>query len=387
MPPTRLRNQASTDPPEPPTFLTILEFTELLTISHPMINESEHYDYQRYAILFVDDEANTRKYFRRLFGEKFRILEAEDGLQAMTVFREHANEIGIIVTDQRMPNETGVGFLSKIAGDYPDIIKILSTAYSDIDAAIGSVNQGGIFRYITKPWDIPELEVTLRRSMEFFTVKRERDALLAAKMHAMGNVLLASRLAAFALAPLCARIPCKRAAEAVAAFILAGVAGRKDENGDTNFSNPNWSTLHERQVELASALELRLHESLKPGDLANRTDALAKALAAGGAAEISTDAGASVARLRSATDPLPRYLSVLLGRNEDEQTTRHAVNALAAFIAVYDAGGVIRRIRGEGLTLDISTSDTPAKPSAPGMETAKWLIDDDLLISAALGLF
>lgn len=50
-----------------------------------------------------------------------------------------------------MPNEKGVGFLSKIAADFPDIIKILSTAYSDIDAAIGSVNQGGIFRYMTKP--------------------------------------------------------------------------------------------------------------------------------------------------------------------------------------------------------------------------------------------
>ena len=192
-----------------------------------MTQENEAYDYQRYAILFVDDEANTRKYFRRLFGEKFRILEAEDGVQALEVFRRHCNEIGIIVTDQRMPNETGVGFLSKIADDYPDIIKILSTAYSDIDAAIGSVNQGGIFRYITKPWDIPQLEVTLRRAMEFFTVKRERDALLGAKMQAMGNVLLSSRLAAFALAPVCARIECKRAAEAVASFVQTGVAGRK----------------------------------------------------------------------------------------------------------------------------------------------------------------
>lgn len=351
-----------------------------------MRNESEDYDYQRYAILFVDDESNTRKYFRRLFGEKFRILEAEDGLQAMKVFREHAGEIGIIVTDQRMPNETGVGFLSKIAGDYPDIIKILSTAYADIDAAIGSVNQGGIFRYITKPWDIPQLEVTLRRSMEFFTVKRERDALLAAKMQAMGNVLLASRLAAFALAPLCARIPCKRAAEAIASFVIAGVAGRKEENEDTNFRNPNWSTLHERQVELVSALEIRLHESLKPGDLAHRTDALAQALGTGGADELSVGNVTAATRLRSATDPMPRYLSVLLGRDENEETTRHAVNVLAAFMAVYDADGVIRRVRGEGLTLDVSPSPAPDKSTAPGMETAKWLIDDDLLISAALGL-
>jgi CheY-like chemotaxis protein len=352
-----------------------------------MINESEDYDYQRYAILFVDDEANTRKYFRRLFGEKFRILEAEDGLQAMTVFREHANEIGIIVTDQRMPNETGVGFLSKIAGDYPDIIKILSTAYADIDAAIGSVNQGGIFRYITKPWDIPQLEVTLRRSMEFFTVKRERDALLGAKMQAMGNVLLASRLAAFALAPVCAGISCKRAAEAVAAFVQAGVAGRRTgSDGDSDIKSPDWTRLHERQVALASALETRLPQALQATDLAARTAALAEELTAAGADGLTSASVATATRFSSSADPMPGLLDALLGRSEDAALTKSAVRVLASFMAVYDAGGMIRRVRGEGITLDVSQSNTPAKPASPGAETAKWLIDDDLLISAALGL-
>lgn len=86
----------------------------------------------------------TPAYFQPPEGEKFWIIEASDGVEALKVFRQHADEIGIIVTDQRMPNETGVG-LRKIAKDYPDIIKILSTAYSDIDAAIGSVNQGRDF--------------------------------------------------------------------------------------------------------------------------------------------------------------------------------------------------------------------------------------------------
>lgn len=352
-----------------------------------MINESEDYDYQRYAILFVDDEANTRKYFRRLFGEKFRILEAEDGLQAMTVFREHANEIGIIVTDQRMPNETGVGFLSKIAGDYPDIIKILSTAYADIDAAIGSVNQGGIFRYITKPWDIPQLEVTLRRSMEFFTVKRERDALLGAKMQAMGNVLLASRLAAFALAPVCAGIGCQRAAEAVASFVQTGVAGRRTgSDGDSDIQSPDWTRLHERQVALASDLETRLPQALPAADLAARTAALAEELTAAGAEGLASAPVAAATRFTSSADPMPGLLDSLLGRSEDAALTKSAVRVLAAFMAVYDAGGIIRRIRGEGLTLDVSQSKTPASAASPGAETAKWLIDDDLLISAALGL-
>jgi CheY-like chemotaxis protein len=352
-----------------------------------MSHEIDDYDYQRYAILFVDDEANTRKYFKRLFGEKFRILEAEDGVQALEVFRRHANEIGIIVTDQRMPNETGVGFLSKIAGDYPDIIKILSTAYSDIDAAIGSVNQGGIFRYLTKPWDIPQMEVTLRRAMEFFTVKRERDALLGAKMQAMGNVLLSSRLAAFALAPVCAGIECKRAAEAVASFVKTSVAGRKSKaDDDTDLRSPDWSRLHARQVALASALEVQLPEALVAADLNDAVGRLSDQLAAAGATAIARTQVDTATRLTAQSDPMPGLLDVLLGRSDDPDLTRSAVAVLAAFMAVYDAGGLIRRVRGDGLSLDIPPSTQPPKSSSPGAETAQWLIDDDLLISAALGL-
>jgi len=352
-----------------------------------MSNEIDDYDYQRYAILFVDDEANTRKYFRRLFSDKFRILEAEDGVQALAVFREHASEIGIIVTDQRMPNETGVGFLSKIAGDYPDIIKILSTAYSDIDAAIGSVNQGGIFRYMTKPWDIPQLEVTLRRAMEFFSVKRERDALLGAKMQAMGNVLLSSRLSAFALAPVCAGIPCKRAAEAVAAFVKTGVAGRSNKpEGDSELRSPDWGHLHARQVALASGLESRLPDALKTEGLKARIDNLAAELTAAGATGLSSTQSESAIRLASDADPTNHLLDALLGRSDDPAVTESAVRVLAAFMAVFDAGGLIRRVRGDGLVLDLSELAAPVKESSPGAEVAKWLIDDDLLISAALGL-
>ena len=352
-----------------------------------MSNEIDDYDYQRYAILFVDDEPNTRKYFRRLFGDKFRILEAEDGVHALSVFREHANEIGIIVTDQRMPNETGVGFLSKIAGDYPDIIKILSTAYSDIDAAIGSVNQGGIFRYMTKPWDIPQLEVTLRRAMEFFSVKRERDALLGAKMQAMGNVLLSSRLSAFALAPVCANIPCNRAAEAVASFVQVGVAGRRSESDqDSDLQSPDWARLHARQVALATGLESRLPSALKSEGLEARTADLTAELTSAGATEFSSIPSDTGTRITWSPDPSPGLLDALLGRSDDPALTESAVRVLAAFMAVYDAGGVIRRVRGEGLILDISESKAPANDSNPGTEAAKWLIDDDLLISAALGL-
>ncbi len=352
-----------------------------------MSKDIDSYDYQRYAILFVDDEATTRKYFRRLFGEKFRILEAEDGVQALAVFKQHADEIGIIVTDQRMPNETGVGFLSKIADKHPDIIKILSTAYSDIDAAIGSVNQGGIFRYMTKPWDIPQLEVTLRRAMEFFTVKRERDALLGAKMQAMGNVLLSSRLASFALAPVCAGISLKRGAEAIASLLQTGVAGRRiDADDESAFRSPDWARLHGRQIDLATALEKQLPTALAVSGLQDRIAALGKELAAAGATEITIGEPELATRVSAKSDPTPKLLDALLGRTDDASLMEHAILVLAAYMAVYDAGGTIRRARGEGLTLDVTEVSSTAPVRSAGTETAKWLIDDELLISAALGL-
>lgn len=346
----------------------------------------DQYDYQRYAILFVDDEEKTRKYFKRLFGEKFRILEASDGIEALAVFRQHADEIGIIVTDQRMPNETGVGFLSKIAGSYPDIIKILSTAFSDIDAAIGSVNEGGIFRYMTKPWDIPQLEVTLRRAMEFFTVKTERDALLSAKMQAMGNVLMSSRLAAFALVPVCAGIPAGRAGEAVASFIKLGISGRGGHDvGEVSIKTPDWKRLHARQLALADGLQGELVSAMAVAGGAARVQALATALQAAGSGEVKLTEGETVTRLVAAGDTTADLVGSLLGRTDDAAITASAVKVLAAVMAVYDGGSNVKRVRGTGLELEIF----PAAPKAalsPGADTAKWLFDDDFLISSALGL-
>lgn len=349
-----------------------------------MSPENENYDYQRHAILFVDDEANSRKYFLRLFGRKFRILEAEDGVEALRVFRENADDIGIIVTDQRMPNETGVGFLSKIAAEYPDVIKILSTAYADIDAAIGSVNQGGIFRYITKPWDIPELEITLRRAMEFFIVKRERDALLGAKMLAVGNVLLANRLAAFAFVPVCSGLPLKNAPEAIAAFVRIAISSPDFAQNDKNVtSTPDLAKLHARQIELASKLEEQLPKYLESQDTHERIDALSKALGDARASGVALSDDRTM--LRADTDPSPALLAAILGNDSDPETSGHAISVMAAVMAVYDAGQKISRKRAATLQLEF-TERTKEDSTSPGTQTAKWLIEDELLVSAALGI-
>lgn len=352
-----------------------------------MNSENENYDYQRHAILFVDDEANSRKYFQRLFGRKFRIYEAEDGVEALKVFREHASEIGIIVTDQRMPNETGVGFLSKIAADYPDVIKILSTAYADIDAAIGSVNQGGIFRYITKPWDIPELEITLRRAMEFYIVKRERDALLGAKMLAVGNVLLANRLAAFAFVPVCSGIPSGHAAEAIASFVRLAISSPDFSPDPKNVTTtPDLGKLHARQLALAGSLESGLASALSVPDLVKRVENLGEALKAAGATGVSVSSDGT--ELHADTDPTPALLQTILGNESDSGSATNAMDVMAAFMAIYDAGSTVARKRAATLQIAITPRTEKATDSTatPGSLAAKWLIEDELLVSAALGI-
>ena len=187
---------------------------------------------------------------------------------------------------------------------------IILTARTD-EATKLSALQAGANDFLTKPWDIPQLEVTLRRAMEFFTVRRERDALLGAKMQAMGNVLLSSRLAAFALVPVCAGLQCDRAAEAIASFVKTGVAGRRTgSDGDSALRSPDWARLHARQVALVSRLEAQLPPALVPAGLAARTAALASALAAAGVTGISSAANGSATRLSGAVDSTPVLLDV-----------------------------------------------------------------------------
>src|SRR5205814_9297821 len=76
---------------------------------------------------------------------------------------------------------------------------ILATAYSDMDAAIAAVNTGAIYKYVTKPWDPPELENTLKRGLEFFLVQEERDQLLRKKMSVLHNMMIADRIVSLGL--------------------------------------------------------------------------------------------------------------------------------------------------------------------------------------------
>jgi len=338
------------------------------------------YDYKRFAILFVDDEDKARKYFQRLFGGTFRILEASDGNEAYDVFQQNAGEIGLIVTDQRMPNETGTGFLARLGEDAGNVVKILSTAYADLEAAIDSVNRGGIYRYITKPWDIPELEVTLKRAMEFFIVKHERDGLMRAKVQALSNMLFASRLASFALVPVAAGLDCQRAAEAVADFVRLGAVGGPTGDPMAALSG-DWKARHDRQLEFAATLQTKLDGALKAlGDDPSRP--LRGALAEVDGVEVGWDDS----QIKLSSDPFPAQLRCLLG-GADAGDPAVAAKLLGGMMALYHAGNRLTRVHGQGdCVLQVTDGSEAGDDAKPGDEAARWLFDDELLLSTALGL-
>ena len=157
------------------------------------------YDYKKFAILYVDDEEKSLKYFERAFGDEFRVLTASNAQDGFKLLQQHADEIGLLLTDQRMPGEKGVWLLEHARQLRPQILRFLVTAYSDFDAAIAAVNSGAIYRYVSKPWDPPQLELTLRHSLEFFMVQAERDQLLHEKMSVLRNMMIADRIVSLGL--------------------------------------------------------------------------------------------------------------------------------------------------------------------------------------------
>lgn len=136
-----------------------------------------------YSILFVDDEEKTLKYFSRYFSKDFTILTATNTSDAKAILDEKAAEIGLLISDQRMPVEKGVELLKYSREKYPNIVRLLTTAYSDLGDAIEAVNRGEILRYIPKPWDISFLELEIRHAMRFFLINAEREQLRHEKLN------------------------------------------------------------------------------------------------------------------------------------------------------------------------------------------------------------
>src|SRR5882762_8418982 len=208
------------------------------------------YDYKKFAILYVDDEEKSLKYFAKAFDDEFRVYTASTAQAGLKILEEHKDDIGILMTDQRMPGEKGVWLLEKARQLRPRIIRMLATAYSDMDAAIAAVNTGSIYKYVTKPWDPPQLETTLKRGLEFFIVQRERDHLLKEKMSVLHNIMIADRIISLGLLAAGLSHHIRNSLVAVKTFLDLAPAKLKEENLQMdNLHNPDFWKDYYRNVQ------------------------------------------------------------------------------------------------------------------------------------------
>jgi signal transduction histidine kinase len=132
---------------------------------------------QKPTILYVDDDRENLRTFRRLFRQQYDVLLAESGAEGLELLREHS-PIPVIITDQRMPEMTGIEFLENTIRLSPASIRIIITGFTDVQALIDAINTGQVYRYITKPWDEQELYVTIKRALENYRLERRNEQLL-----------------------------------------------------------------------------------------------------------------------------------------------------------------------------------------------------------------
>ncbi len=204
-------------------------------------------DHKQFAILYVDDEELSLKNFARAFQDEFRIYtatNAKDGLQMVEAKR---GEIGILMTDQKMPGEKGTWLLERARQIAPRIIRILVTAHTDFQDAIAAINTGAIYRYINKPWEPEQLELTLKQAMDFFILQRERDQLLQEKIEALRKLMVADRLVSLGMLTAGLSHHIRNALVTVKTFMDLAPAKMREEKADaTTIRNPDfWSDYHQ----------------------------------------------------------------------------------------------------------------------------------------------
>lgn len=126
-------------------------------------------------ILYIDDEVHNLNAFKASFRRLFNVFTADSAKEALPILEQQP--IHIIITDQRMPQMTGVEFLESIINVYPDPIRILLTGYADIAAVIDAINKGQVYLYVTKPWQEDELKLYIEKAFEVFQLRKENKEL------------------------------------------------------------------------------------------------------------------------------------------------------------------------------------------------------------------
>src|SRR5512134_3702575 len=127
---------------------------------------------RNHAVLFVDDEVNILKAVKRLLrNEPWEVQCASRPQEALELLDTQA--VQVVVSDQRMPEMSGVDLLAVVRERHPDLVRMMLTGYTEMNVAVEAINRGEIYRLITKPWNDEELKATIRQAFDHYDLKRE----------------------------------------------------------------------------------------------------------------------------------------------------------------------------------------------------------------------
>jgi response regulator RpfG family c-di-GMP phosphodiesterase len=134
------------------------------------------------TILLVDDEANITSALKRtLRRDGYNILTANSGVEGLNLLAIH--EVGVIISDQRMPQMTGVEFLRKVKTLYPKTFRMVLSGYTELESVTSAINEGAIYKFLTKPWDDELLRDNIREAFEFYEMELENQRLSRELQH------------------------------------------------------------------------------------------------------------------------------------------------------------------------------------------------------------
>jgi DNA-binding NtrC family response regulator len=134
---------------------------------------------EKRTVLFVDDEEKILTSLERgLLDESYRTLFANSGKKALEILEK--KEVHVIVTDMRMPEMSGLELLKIVREKYPHIVRMVLSGYTQITTLLTAINQGEIFKFITKPWKLEEeFKSAVQQAIDYYNLQAERDELLA----------------------------------------------------------------------------------------------------------------------------------------------------------------------------------------------------------------
>jgi len=129
----------------------------------------------QYKIMIVDDEPVNLRTLERLFRRDYQVVTAQSGAEALTLLQDH--DVALLISDQRMPEMTGIELMKNTVTLRPQMVKLLLTGYTDVSALIEAINCGLVYRYLTKPWNNEDLRLAVTRGLEHYEMMKSRHLL------------------------------------------------------------------------------------------------------------------------------------------------------------------------------------------------------------------